>query len=289
MELITKFEQGSAEWLAFRKNHIGSSDASIIMGLNPWCTPYELWQRKLDLIPEQDVSYAMRRGIELEPVARSLFNKEFEIEMKPAVALHETRKWQMASLDGLSKLWTQALEIKCGGKALFDHAINNEIPEYYMVQLQHILSVSGHNEINYYVYYEGEGINQVVKRNDPFIKLMLEKEKAFYDCLINLEQPELCEKDFVKRDDFEWNETGIEINKVRAELKYLAEKEELLKQKLIYLSNGRNSRGANIQLSSYLRKGNVDYGKIPELKDVDLNPYRKKSSIVYRITEKKDV
>ena len=39
--------QGTSEWLENRKNHIGASDAPVVMGVSPWDTPYKLWENKL--------------------------------------------------------------------------------------------------------------------------------------------------------------------------------------------------------------------------------------------------
>jgi predicted phage-related endonuclease len=42
-------QQQTPEWLEFRKNKIGASDAPIIMETSPWKTPYQLWLEKLSL------------------------------------------------------------------------------------------------------------------------------------------------------------------------------------------------------------------------------------------------
>ena len=66
-----ELEQGSNEWLSWRRTVITATDCSCIMGNNPWTTEYKCWQRKLELIPEQTSNYAMERGKRLEPVSVS--------------------------------------------------------------------------------------------------------------------------------------------------------------------------------------------------------------------------
>ena len=67
------------------------------------------------------------------------------------------------------------------------------------------------------------------------------------------------------------------------EISYRIHKEDLRKQ-LIFLSGESNSRGSGISLCQVVRKGNVDYAKIPELKGIDLEKYRKGSISSWRIT-----
>ena len=80
-----KLEQGSPEWLAWRKTVITATDASIILGNNPWDTPYTCWQRKLGLIEEKKSNEAMERGKRLEPEARAQFMDHYGIYMEPRV------------------------------------------------------------------------------------------------------------------------------------------------------------------------------------------------------------
>jgi hypothetical protein len=51
--------------------------------------------------------------------------------------------------------------------------------------------------------------------------------------------------------------------------------EEILKSDLIEMSYGENIIGGGIKLQFCNRKGSIDYSKIPELIDVDLEKYRK--------------
>ncbi len=46
---IIDLEQGTPEWLEWRKNGIGSSDIATIMGANPYQTPYQLWEENLEM------------------------------------------------------------------------------------------------------------------------------------------------------------------------------------------------------------------------------------------------
>jgi len=44
---FVKAEQRSPEWFALRADGITATDVSVIAGLNPYKTPYQLWAEKL--------------------------------------------------------------------------------------------------------------------------------------------------------------------------------------------------------------------------------------------------
>src|SRR5690606_25562895 len=118
-----------------------ATDASVIMGNNPWTTPYKCWQRKLGLIEEQKSNEAMERGKRLEPEARALFIETHGINMKPEVVESTKYDFLGASLDGLSDCGQFICEIKCGGANLHNQALHGIIPKYYEDQIQHQLLV----------------------------------------------------------------------------------------------------------------------------------------------------
>lgn len=42
------------EWLELRRNGIGGSDASVVMGKNPWRSIQQLWEDKTSKTPVQE-------------------------------------------------------------------------------------------------------------------------------------------------------------------------------------------------------------------------------------------
>lgn len=63
-------------WLDERKNGIGASEAGIILGVNKYSTPYQLWLSKLGLIPPVEETWAMKQGHIFEPYIAQLFEEE---------------------------------------------------------------------------------------------------------------------------------------------------------------------------------------------------------------------
>ena len=61
---------------------------------------------------------------------------------------------------------------------------------------------------------------------------------------------------------------------------------KLEKDKLIEMTNNKNSYGSGICLTKTTRKGAIDYSSIPEIKEIDLEKYRKPSCEFWTVREK---
>lgn len=72
-----------------------------------------------------------------------------------------------------------------------------------------------------------------------------------------------------------WIETASQLYEARIKLKELREQEEKLCNELKDLSDYKNAYGGNYLFTVSMRKGAVDYEVVPELKGIDLEPYRK--------------
>ncbi len=280
--------QGSKEWLEFRRSHIGGSDAGIIMGVNPWTTPYQLWEQKVigKEVPENE---AMSRGKRLEPIARDLYIEMTGIYVKPAVCIHVfDLPWMMASLDGISicdDLVVTGIEIKCAGITDHELAKLGYIPEKYVPQCQHILEVCGLDEMDYFSFDGKEGVIVKVKRDQSYIDEMVKKEYEFWQRIQNLDPPDLTEKDYKIMDDMDWAIQSDMFFEAKRQKMIWQEKEDRARHLIIQMADGKNCIGSDIRVQRVISKGRVQYDCIPELKDIDLEPYRKPKSESWKITE----
>lgn len=146
MEGIVRLEYGSEEWNEYRKTHIGGSDASVILGVNPWKTPTALYDEKTGLVKPKDLSgnKAVEYGRAAEEHITALYaleHPEYEVElMKDGVYVND---FMMASLDATLKEKATGrngfLEIKTGElRRTADFAKwKDRIPDYYYTQVLH--------------------------------------------------------------------------------------------------------------------------------------------------------
>jgi len=289
MKIVVGLEQNKSDWLEFRKTRIGASDAPIIMGDSPWTTPLQLWSRKLGIEPEQEENGAMRRGKELEPIALRKFNKEYGFDCKPAVVVSSKIDYMSASLDGLyqiSDLDDVIVELKCPGKE--DHAIAvilGQVPKKYYAQLQHIIYTCDVYFIFYCSYYDDELITIKVDRDDKYIEELIKKEKEFYECLKTFSPPQMTDRDY-QQGTKEWTKLAKDLLTVKEIIKEMENQEKEMTASLISMSGNQNTTADGVKFTRSFRKGNVDYSAIQELKDVDLEKYRKESSITWRLSKK---
>lgn len=278
---IMDIPQGSPEWHALRKTKITATDASIIMGASHWKTRIQLYHEKLSNDPPMLPNARMQRGIDLEPIARGLFNLKTGYDTHPVVAV---KGFTMASFDGMDSQMGCVVEIKCPGEKDHSVALQGKIPEHYYPQVQHQIYVSG-VQIAYYFSFDGkDGVIVEVPRDDDYIEKMLEEEKKFYECLMNKTPPEPAEGDYIERNDQLWERCASNYRDICEKIKELEKEEEELRKQLIFLSGESNTKGGGISLCQVQRKGNVDYSKIPELKGIDLDQYRKGSINSWRIS-----
>lgn len=285
--MIIDLKQGTPEWESFRKNKIGASDVAPILGISPWKTARKLWEQKLGVSPPEKRNWAMQRGIDLEERARNCFFMEKNIYVKPIVFVHPEYPFLMASLDGMCENLQIAVEIKCNGPENHKLALQDIIPDYYFCQMQHQMFVCELEHMFYYSFDGQDGVCLIVKRDEEFIKNMLEKELEFYECMQEHIPPNMTGADYLKKNDAEFQNAVDQYRLIKNQLKELQKMEEDAKNQLIQLAENSNCEGFGIRVTKSTRKGTIDYGKIPELIGVDFDKYRKQETIYWTITETK--
>lgn len=269
----------SEEWFALRQNLVTATDAPVITGANRYKTVLQLYHEKVEGIRHAPNS-AMQRGKDLEPIARDMFCLELGVDVNPAIMV---RDWTMASLDGLSADGKVCVEIKCPGEKTHSIAKFGKIPDIYYPQLQHQLYVTGLDLMYYYSFDGLDGVVLEVKSDPDFILSMLEKEKKFYEHIKHKIPPQPSDDDYIERTDTLWNHTASEYEKICCQIEDMEIRQQFLKNQLIQMSGGQNSKGGGVMVSSYTRKGNIDYSQIPELTNVNLEKYRKKDTECIRV------
>lgn len=272
---MAKIKQNTPQWLEYRKDKIGSSDAPVIMGVSPWSTPYQLWEHKVGIRGEPEPNEYMKRGTALEPKARDEFIKLSGIWVEPECRANIDRPWQIASLDGYNESHNVAVEIKVPGRQDHEKAMEGEIPNKYLPQLQHIMAVCELKFIFYFSYNESSSNIIRLEKDDEYIKRLNKAELEFYQCMVDFEPPSMDERDYLFRDDAAWEEKAKQWIAINSRIKELELAEDSIRKDLIHLASSRNSQGAGIRVRKSIRKGRVDYTQIPELKDVNLDIYRK--------------
>lgn len=283
---IIEVDQGNPQWLSLRKTKITTTDMNVLMGFGH-CTPLQLWKRKLDLEPEPKV-YMGEKGHEAEDVARSIYEKQCQEVMWPTVYVSDTHKWAMASLDGMSEN-DDVVEIKLVGQDDYSLVCKSQkcLPQYYP-QVQWQMFVTGLKVMSFMVFINSDQWEIVsVERDEEYIDKMKKVAWDFYQKLVNFEPPEMTNKDFIERDDTEWNCLCSLWKKLQKEKKLLEKEEEDLKLMILGACNGQSSSGSGVSASKIVRKGNIEFREIPYVKEMpleELNKYRKSPTEYWKIS-----
>lgn len=143
------------QWLKERRKGIGASEASAVLGLNPYMTNIELWQIKTGRIEPEDISQKpyVKYGIESEPHLRALFALDFpqyEVSYRKYDLFRNPQyPFIFATLDG--RLVEKAtgrkgvLEIKTTEilKSMQKESWKDKVPDNYYVQVLQQLLATG--------------------------------------------------------------------------------------------------------------------------------------------------
>lgn len=142
------------EWLQNRTSYIGGSDASCIVGMNPYKTNIELWEEKTGRRDAPDISNEsyVKYGHDAEEYLRELFAIDYP---QYQVMYEDNNMWTNteyphahASLDGwlVDKATGRKgiLEIKTTNifQSMQKEKWNHRIPDNYYIQILHYLMVT---------------------------------------------------------------------------------------------------------------------------------------------------
>lgn len=280
-------KQNTEEWYETRRKYIGASEASIVMGLNPWRTSKSLWEEKTGIKePSRFENKYMREGTLKEPKALKRYNELTRLACEDKVFVSDDFSFMRASMDGYDTRKRCGVEIKCPQKKTFEK-LSKEIPPYYYAQLQHQMVCSNLKKIDFFVYLDDETYSSThVDLDEDFAKKMIEKERIFWDHVQNVTvPPDKKDKKFVER-DLDFSELCEVFDELRAYKKDIEKDMKTVWDKILKIGDGENSHHQGYYLERTIRKGGVDYSTIPELKDVDIEKYRKTECEIWRLNSK---
>lgn len=271
-----ELEQGSEEWLAWRRKRGMASESSAIMGLNPYQTAEQIRSIKRGT-NKQYTNAAMERGHREEAVAREVYERDSADMFQPAC--FEMGEFG-ASVDGINMDGTQLLEIKSPAdgrdSARWDVTADGGITDYDYIQVQHQLMVTG-AQCCYFMVWSGEP-----ESDQPYVGIMIEPNARIWERIVD------AWKEFwptvAERDDDEWAQAAAAYKEAKAAHEEAAKALDEAKLHLITLS-GKYSYGAGVRVKEVTRTGQIDWKKIREdkLPDADIERYRKPGSSFFQV------
>lgn len=172
------------------KTCVSATMASIVCGVNPWESPWSLWQRISGETPPREETYRMRRGIYMEAGIIREFTRETKLKVRRPRKRFDERFWFLTEeygfpmgclLDGVTvdSAGEAVVEAKtASGFAAADWA--DEVPFIYYLQVQHQLAVTGWQHGYVCADVGGDFIWRLVPRDDEVIALVTDRERDFW-------------------------------------------------------------------------------------------------------------
>lgn len=187
-------------WLSLRGTGIGSSDVGTILGVNPYCTPYQLWLRKLGKMPPVKENNDMMLGHALEPVVADLYAKATGNAIQKDTegdwcAKSDKADFLIASPD---RICTSAVD---GSDILLECKTTrntiSQIPDYWMCQVQYLLYITELEKGALAWLTNGHDFGYIdIVRNDKFCEKVVEKVERFWrDNIIGGKEPKAINAD----------------------------------------------------------------------------------------------
>lgn len=174
------------DWLEYRKQGIGGSDASVVCGINRYKSPVELWMEKTGQLPHQEAGEAAYWGTQLEPFVRAESTKRtgIEVSRRNELLQSEEHPFMLANLDGIC-------EVPDVGPCIFEAKTasaykvgewEDAIPDEYALQLAHYMAVTGYAGAYIAVLIGGNTFKwKFIERDEELISMLIQLETDFWN------------------------------------------------------------------------------------------------------------
>ncbi len=240
------------EQRAKRRNGIGASDSSIIMGYNTYKTPYQLYLEKTGIVTDEEEELTEQQywGNALEPIIIRRFAEENGVEVTfPDTIHHPDYPYIFANLDGWIASENAVVEAKSANsfqRKEWDMASSDGIPLTYLIQIAKQVAVTNATRGYCAVLIGGMEYKQFIYERDAALEaLIIESDIAFWHRVTNRIEPDPintsdCRLKFPKphtdkvvQSTFKTMNALAELINLKVKVKELAEQEDKMKMHLM--------------------------------------------------------
>ncbi|NLK78952.1 MAG: endonuclease [Clostridiales bacterium] len=182
-KLVSTVNLDKAEWLKYRKQGIGGSDAGAICGLNPYRTAMQVYYDKTSDETEEIDNEAMRQGREFEDYVARRFMEATGKKVRRANYMFqdEENPFMLADVDRMLVGENAGLECKTASPFMAEKWKDGKIPMSYQIQCHHYMSVC--NAEAWYIavlIYGREFKYYKIERDEQVIADLIQIEKDFW-------------------------------------------------------------------------------------------------------------
>ena len=194
------------EWLSYRRQGIGGSDVSCLIGINKWKSELELWLDKINSEESEPIeeNEAMQWGTIMEPIIRNHFAEVTgkEVVELNAMLQHPEYPFMLADVDGITIDDNGApaiLEIKTASEYKRNEW-ETGVPPYYQTQVQHYLCVTGLEKAYVAVLIGGNSFKiYEVDADTEIHSMLIAIEQEFWNKVVNNIRPSIDGSEAAKK------------------------------------------------------------------------------------------
>lgn len=183
-KLVSTLKLDKKEWLQYRKQGIGGSDAGAICGLNPYRTAMQVYFDKTSEEIEEFDNEAMRQGRELEDYVAKRFSEATGKKVRRANAMfyNETHPFMLADVDRMIVGENAGLECKTASPYMAEKWKDGKIPISYQIQCCHYMTVCNADAWYMAVVILGQGFQYYkLERDEELIEDLIRVEQDFWE------------------------------------------------------------------------------------------------------------
>lgn len=217
---VREAEKNHDKWLKTRDMGIGGSDAAVIMGLNPYKSPYQLWMEKTGQAAPPDLSgnRFVYWGTKNEPNVAEWFQEETGKKVRKLGTLqNRTYPFMLANVDRQICGENAGLEIKTADVRHYKEWKDDEIPDAYYCQCLHYMAVTGSDYWYIAVLIGGnDPMWKRIDRNEDDVQTLISNEREFWSLVqthtappIEIDSSKACSESLFQRYP---GESGTEID-----------------------------------------------------------------------------
>lgn len=184
LKKISTVGMSHEEWLEHRSKTIGGSDASAILGMNSYSSPYSVWAEKTGKLPPKDDNEAMRIGRDLEAYVAQRFTEATgkKVRRENNILVNPKYPYAHANVDRMIVGEDAGLECKTTSSLNITKYKNGEFPDNYYAQCVHYLLVTGCKRWYLGVLVLGRGFfHFTIERDEEEIAALAKSEEAFWE------------------------------------------------------------------------------------------------------------
>ena len=287
-------KQRTTEWFEKRKGRVTGSNVGAILGLNPNKSADDVLREMVRAYHGYEREFQGNVATEWGNFNEDGAQSEYEMETGNQVQetgfhIHPEYDWLGASPDGLIGD-DGVIEIKCPFGKRKDEAPefkSAKEQEWYWAQMQIEMACTGRHFCDFYQWAPGGSALERVKFAPEWFESVLSDLKAFHELYLS----ELENEDHLKPKRKEINSAMAdklltEYDELSDSIDYAKQRQKEIMDTLTSLAGDQDALVCGRKLTKVERAGSVSYAKVvkDKLPDVDLEPYRGKGSVFWRLS-----